>query len=602
MDNLLYLVLSLSLSGGILVLFVAVLNRLLRGKLPRSFLCCLWLLVLVRFLLPVGTSWSLMNRLLGTFQETHTQVSPPVGTPTLSGEANLPAASDEVYIPAVPEADRPPAPALAKPSPSVSSLPSAASVLTAVWGFGVLAFLGWRLCSYHRLNRALTEEELPVADWELELYSGLAGERRACPALRRSEAIQSPMLAGVLRPVIWLPANSLDAAELSYALRHELIHWRRHDLYCKWAAALTACLHWFNPAVWYLLRAVDRDCELSCDEAVVKGLSLRDRRVYGELLLRCAAGKAPTGALYTSLKTQKQVMRERLTVIMKKNPDSKKTRALFAAAAAVVILTGAVLGAYAAWGETGTDRDTTIGETEPNGAATIVGTELNGDTTVKGTETDGNTTVEGTETDGDTTVEGTGSEGSAALETDLNRNGVPETINVVWQDDEMRYQLTVTEGDEVIFTQNAYAAHVGWLALFLYQKDGQDYLLRYIPGMWMGNAYYSYQLFYLAENGAEVVVQENEVSFDINFGSSLHGDFDPAAIDAFLTEVNALLSDSIQLMNTDHDLREAFRLEDRLYHVPTFLRWREESSYYDESKTMLENLLAYQSAVEELYS
>ena len=591
MDNLLCLVLSLSLSGGILVLFVAVLNRLLRGGMPRSFLCCLWLLVLVRFLLPVGTSWSLMNRLLGTFQETHTQVSPSAGTPTLSGEVNLPAASDEVYIPAVPEADRPPAPALAKPSPSVSSLPSAASVLTAVWGFGVLAFLGWRLYSYHRLNRALTEGELPVADWELELYSELAGERCACPALRRSEAIQNPMLAGVLRPVIWLPADSLTAVELSYALRHELIHWRRHDLYCKWAAALTACLHWFNPAVWYLLRAVDRDCELSCDEAVVKGLSPRDRRVYGELLLRCAAGKAPAGALYTSLKTQKQVMRERLTVIMKKNPDSKKTRALFAAAATVVVLLGAVLGAYAAWEETGPDSGTFSG-----------GTGTNGDTTTGGTGSDGDTTVEGTETNGDTTVEGTGSEGSAALEVDLNRNGVPETINVVWQDDEMRYQLTVAEGDEVIFTQNAYAAHVGWLAMFLYQKNGQDYLLRYIPGMWMGNAYYSYQLFYLAENGAEVVVQENGINFDINFGSSLHEDFDPVAIDAFLTEINALLSDSIQLMNTDYELREAFRLEGGLYHVPVFLRWREESSYYDESKTMLENLIAYQSAVEELYS
>ena len=539
MNNFLCLLFSLSISGGILVLFVALLNRLLCGKIPRSFLCCLWLLVLVRFLLPVGTSWSVTNRVLDAFQETQVQVTPLVGTPTSLGptwEESPSIEPDGSYVPAAPSLDKTPAPTW--------TIPSAAAVLIVVWGLGVLAFLGWRLHSYHQLRQALIKGEMPVADWELELYSELTAERRVCPVLRRSEAIQSPMLAGVLRPVVWLPADSLDAAELSYALRHELIHWRRHDLYCKWAAALTACLHWFNPAVWYLLRAVDRDCELSCDEAVVRELSLQDRRIYGELLLRCAAGKAPTGALYASLKTQKQAMKERLTVIMKKNLDSKKTRALFAAAATAVILMGTVLGAYAA---------------------------------------------------------GRGADGTADSEVDLNRNGIPETIDVVWLEDEMLCQLTVTEGDEVIFTEEAFFSHAGWNALFLYRRDGQAFLLRYTPEMWQGSAYYSYQLFYLAEDGSEVIVQENRVDFSVNFGMSIHGDFDPAAIDAFLAEVNSLLSGSVLLMNTDDDLIGAFESEGRLYHVPSFLRWEDNYSY-DESKTMLENLIAFKSAMEETYS
>ena len=540
MGNFLCLLFSLSISGGILVLFVALLNRLLRGKIPRSFLCCLWLLVLARFLLPVGASWSVTNRVLSAFQETQAQFTPSVGTPTTLEpiwEESPSVEPDGSYVPAAPSLDETPA--------STWTMPPAAAVLIVVWGSGVLAFWGWRLYSYHRLNRALIEGEMPVADWELELYSELTAERCVCPVLRRSEAIQSPMLAGVLRPVVWLPADSLDVAELSYALRHELTHWRRHDLYCKWAVALTACLHWFNPAVWYLLRAVDRDCELSCDEAVVRELSLQDRRIYGELLLRCAAGKAPTGAFYASLKTQKQAMKERLTVIMKKNLDSKKTRAQFAAAATAVILMGTVLGAYAA---------------------------------------------------------GRGADGTADSEVDLNRNGIPEKINVVWQEDRMRYQLTVTEGDEVIFTQNAYTAHVGWIALFLYQQDGQAYLLRYTPMMWQGHADYGYQLFYLAENSSEVIVQEEWIRFDIDFGSPAHGNFDPETIDAFLTNVNAILSGSTQLMNTDDDLRQTFELEYGLYHVPAFMRWREDSFYYDENKTMLENLTAYKSTMEEIYS
>lgn len=542
MGNFLCLLFSLSASGSVLVLLVALLNRLLRGKMPRSFLSCLWLLVLARFLLPVGTSWSVANRMLGALQETQTQHTPSAGTPTpldqILGEGPL-VEPGKSYVSEVPPPDKTPA--------QNRTMPPVASVLTVVWGLGVLACSGWRLYSYQQLNRTLIKKESPVADWELELYSSLARERGSSPALRRSELIRSPMLAGVLRPTIWLPADSLDAVELSCALRHELTHWRRHDLCCKWAAALTACVHWFNPVIWYLLRAMDRDCELSCDEIVVKELSLRDRRIYGELLLRCAAGKAPTGALYTSLKAQKQVMKERLTVVMKKNPDSKKARVLFAASAAVVILMGTVLGAYAVGRETGTG-------------------------------------------------------GEAALKVDLNRNGIPETIDVILLEDSvLHYQLTVTEEDEVIFTQNAYTAHVGWIALFLYWQDGQAYLLRYTPMMYQGYADYGYQLFYLAEDGSEAVVQEEWIRFDVDFGSSAHEDFDPETIDAFLTKVNDLLSGSIQLMNTDQDLIESFEWSGGLYHVPVFLRWREDLSYYDESKTILENLTAYKSAMEQIY-
>lgn len=541
MGDFLCLLFSLSVSGGLLVLFVAALNRLLRGRIPSSFLCCLWLLALARFLLPVGSAWSVTNRVLGAFREARTQAAPPAGTPALLNPAWEEGPSAEpagAHAPSVPSPDE--APAL-----NGAAAPAAA-VLIAAWGAGALACLGWRLYSYHRLNRELTEGERPVADWELELYSELAGERSACPVLRRSAALQSPVLAGVLRPAVWLPAGGLDAAGLSYALRHELAHWRRRDLHRKWAAALAACLHWFNPAAWYLLRAVGRDCELSCDEAVVTGLPARDRRAYGELLLRCAAGKAPAGAICTSLKTQKQVMRERLAVIMRIAPDGKKSRALFAAAAAAVILMGVTLGAYAAWGETGAGGD-------------------------------------------------------AAPEMDLNRNGVPETVNVVWLEDEMCYQLTVTEGNAVIFTENAYVSHAGWNALFLYQKDGQDCLLRYTPEMWQGDASYGYRLFYLAEDGSEVAVQENRVDFDVNFGMSIHGVFDPAAIDAFLAEVNSLLSGSIQLMNTDSDLLEAFEREGSLRHVPSFLCWEEDFSY-DGRKTVLENLIEYKSAMEDIFS
>ena len=100
------------------------------------------------------------------------------------------------------------------------------------------------------------------------------------------------MLSGTLRPVIWLPADPIPEPELRYALIHELTHWRRRDVPLKWLTTAAAALHWFNPAVWLAARAVERDCELACDEAAVSGLDQGkccSRRPQG----RSAGGRAP---------------------------------------------------------------------------------------------------------------------------------------------------------------------------------------------------------------------------------------------------------------------------------------------------------------------
>ncbi|MCH5316533.1 MAG: hypothetical protein J1E05_01030 [Eubacterium sp.] len=196
-----------------------------------------------------------------------------------------------------------------------------------------------------------------------------------------------------------------------------------------------------------------------------------------------------------------------------------------------------------------------------------------------------------------------------STKTDIDHNGVKETLELetVYQKgiDQSEYPevfvLNFKEGNEVIYSEEAGASHAGWNALFLYHKDGQDYLLRYNPGMGTGSAGYSYQLFYIGENGSEVIVKENIVRFDINFGSSVHQSFEPKDIDAFLTEINALLPDSIELINTDDDLIESFKREGHQYHIPQFL-FGDRDFNYDYDKSMLENLEEYKLTMEAYYA
>lgn len=158
-------------------------------------------------------------------------------------------------------------------------------------------------------------------------------------------------------------------------------------------------------------------------------------------------------------------------------------------------------------------------------------------------------------------------------------------------------RLDVREGGEVIYSEEGHYAHVGYNSLFLCDLDGGDYLLRYHPTMYQGYCTYNYQLFTL-ENGEETVVKEGEVEFDDNFAPMMHQSFDPEAINAFMEEVNGLLSRSVQLLNTDDYLADTFEKEGRLYDSLWWLDTWEPTFVRDGSKSLLENLRDYQAAME----
>ena len=173
---------------------------------------------------------------------------------------------------------------------------------------------------------------------------------------------------------------------------------------------------------------------------------------------------------------------------------------------------------------------------------------------------------------------------------DLNRDMRSETVVITELDGGagMRVELKDDNSGKVIWSDEGYFAHAGWNAVFICTVGDRDYLLRYHPYMGQGWCDYSYELFTLTRDGQEQVIQENSVQFDINFGI-MHESFDPEAIAAFMDEINGLLANSVQLINTDDDLWRTFQKEGRLYDS----RW-----WLDRSVSMLESLRAYKEAME----
>lgn len=183
---------------------------------------------------------------------------------------------------------------------------------------------------------------------------------------------------------------------------------------------------------------------------------------------------------------------------------------------------------------------------------------------------------------------------SQGIETDLNHDGVPDTLRWRKYFDETAIETWTLQayfGNKAYpsWEEEAYTAHVGWMALLLCSLEGEDYLLKYTPWMGGGECEYRYELFYLTPDGREVVVQENSVEFDVIFSPDYadRHQFEPKAIASFMGEINALLENSILLVNTDQNLQATFAQEGRLYDNLWWLDMR------DENLSILGNLENY---------
>lgn len=101
-----------------------------------------------------------------------------------------------------------------------------------------------------------------------------------------TDNVNSACLYGVFHPAVYV---NNKAADNEYIISHELTHYRHRDNWWALVRMLCVCIYWFNPLVWMAAHFHKEDCELFCDEAVIRNCSASERQKYGEVLLNAAA-------------------------------------------------------------------------------------------------------------------------------------------------------------------------------------------------------------------------------------------------------------------------------------------------------------------------
>lgn len=313
------------LTSSILILLLAVLRRLLRGRIDPRVQYALWLLVAARLLIP-GTLFTAPVSVMGAAEGLQTSIRETFPDPN--------AAPDTPPVnalgPVQPPEDAVVSYEIIDPE-SAFSVQKVFNWPDVIWKTGIAvvggAMAASNLIFYLRLRKTRRRLALPAAPWtgKLPVYE--------------AEGLPSPCLFGLFRPAVYLNEAAMNTAHPEHVLAHEYAHYRHGDH--LWTILRSICLviHWYNPLVWWAAVLCRRDCELACDASALQRLGERERIDYGQTLLGMVSKRRDPAALLhtaTTMTAGKRAMTERIALIVKTPRTRKITLVLVALLACVL--------------------------------------------------------------------------------------------------------------------------------------------------------------------------------------------------------------------------------------------------------------------------
>ncbi len=317
------------ISSSVLIALVVILRYVLRGKINLRLQYALWLVVLVRLLMPfslVGSSFSVASLL--QMEHTHelsdiylwygeetdsngageylpdsegdgVQAGEPgdgqngVQNDQAGGEkpgnqpgnADTPVDPDQGIVtdkhPAVDEEPNYPVISGVSIAPSTEKLEnsgkehiSLSGILTVIWCAGMAVTSVILLVSNLRFWKNLRKTRWIYEKKEDALW------------VYESDVVETPCLFGLIRPAIYVTHEAIrEPNVMHHVLAHETTHYAHRDHIWAVLRCLCLVLHWYNPLVWWAADLSRRDAELACDEGTIERIGEAVRAEYGRTLI-----------------------------------------------------------------------------------------------------------------------------------------------------------------------------------------------------------------------------------------------------------------------------------------------------------------------------
>ncbi|MGG0458773.1 M56 family metallopeptidase [Bacillus mycoides] len=352
-------VIETSIMASILVGLILCVKILLRNKLTPRWQYMLWMILIVRLLLPWSPDssysiYSLLSYSPGVsevFQKNTTSAIPQESVSEDKTNHTVITKEDSYKsnsVNVVKESDQ-----TDSNKKKEDTTFSVYKVTLYIWIFGVVilatitCIMNRRLFSYIKKQPNITDEKI-VGIFE-NCKKSMAIKKKI--PLRLAGKISSPTVFGFFRPRVLLSSRHmkvLNEQQLQYIFYHELSHMKRRDIAVNWVMYSLIILNWFNPILWYAYSCMREDQELACDAFALTFIESEEQIAYGHTIITLLEHyssyyQAPNLA---NLSRNKRTLKRRILMIKKFKKNSYRWSA-FGVVAFIAVSSFSLLNARA---------------------------------------------------------------------------------------------------------------------------------------------------------------------------------------------------------------------------------------------------------------
>lgn len=340
MNEFLVILLSLSVSGTLLLLFVLGLKHSYKNKFSKRWQYYIWIIVALRFLLPFTFDTTVVGGLFNNLDTT-------MISSEITNNQTFPISVDTEYEKVEPTQIK------SNITDSIAGHEPLSLTIYLIFGWAVLALILFvrKITVYQGFVQYIKAGNTEVSDIKtLNLLSDCEDKLniKTRVELSYNPLIATPMMIGFVHPRIILPVCRMEDKDLSYIFLHELIHYKQKDMFYKWLIQLVVCIHWFNPFVYLMEKEVNKSCELSCDEKLLSILDEKTRREYGDTLIAFmkSTNHYKSSLASVTLTEGAEQLKERLGAIMNFKAKTKTIKMLTGLLTLFIFLSAVFIGGY----------------------------------------------------------------------------------------------------------------------------------------------------------------------------------------------------------------------------------------------------------------
>lgn len=350
-------VIETSIMASIVVGLILCVKILLRNKLTPRWQYMLWLILIVRLLLPWSPNssysiYSILSYSTGTSVSFHQDpiiVSLPkehIQTKTDRGDKKV-TTKENTYASGSSQIAEESKKQKQNNEKQNNKGFSIYTIILYIWLAGVIILSFTTLIMNRRLLLYLKKQPIIIDQRVVEIFEDCKKSmsvKRDIPLLLAGK-ISSPTVFGFIQPKVLLSSahtEILDEQQLRYIFYHELAHIKRRDVGVNWLMHGLLILNWFNPFLWYAYSCMREDQELACDALALIYIDAKEQLAYGHTiisLLEHYSGYYQVPSL-ANLSRNKKTLKRRILMIKKFQKKSYRWSAIgFVTIAAISVLT-----------------------------------------------------------------------------------------------------------------------------------------------------------------------------------------------------------------------------------------------------------------------